>query len=328
MASSKQLIAMIRSHAAGDDERFLAIADHIASDARKAGHHRMANEIGTLVGSLREETHDRRASSQPTLIAAPRGELASLVRAHYPETMLSDVVLTDDVETRLRRIVREHRERAILAERGLQPRRKILLSGPPGTGKSLTAAAIAGELGLPLFTVMLDAVITKFMGETAAKLRIVFDAMQSARGVYFFDEVDALATRRGAENDIGEARRMLNSFLQFLDEDSSGSLILAATNHQELLDRAIFRRFEATIRYDLPPPDHVRRILTQRLPQFDLTDVKWDDISAAAAGLSQADIVAAADDAARDAVLESKGALTGATLLRAISDRAHPDRTD
>lgn len=326
MASSKQLIAMIRSHASGDDERFLAIAEHIASDARKAGHHRMAQEIGTLVGALREEAGERRVASRPTLIAAPRGELATLVRASYPELRLSDVVLADDVEVRLRRIVREHRERGVLAERGLQPRRKLLLSGPPGTGKSMTAAAIAGELGLPLFTVLLDGVITKFMGETAAKLRIVFDAMQGARGVYFFDEVDALATRRGAENDIGEARRMLNSFLQFLDEDSSGSLILAATNHQELLDRAIFRRFEATIRYCLPPPDHVRRILTQRLPQFDLSAVSWGEVATAADGLSQADLTAAADDAARDAVLEADGSLTSATLLRALSERAHPTR--
>ncbi|WP_242122002.1 AAA family ATPase [Sphingomonas lacusdianchii] len=326
MASSKQLIAMIRSHAAGDDERFLAIADHIASDARKAGHHRMADEIGTLIGSLREEAGERRIASKPTMIAAPRGELASLVRASYPETRLSDVVLTDEIERRLRKIVREHRERGVLAERGLLPRRKVLLSGPPGTGKSLTAAAIAGELGLPLFTVQLDGVITKYMGETAAKLRIVFDAMQGARGVYFFDEVDALATKRGAENDIGEARRMLNSFLQFLDEDSSGSLLLAATNHQELLDRAFFRRFEAIVRYDLPPPDHVRRLLSNRLPQFDLSAVSWPEVSAAADGLSQADIVAAADDAARDAVLEEDGQLTDSTILQAIRDRKQPHR--
>lgn len=326
MASSKQLISMIRSHAAGDDERFLSVSEHVAADAQKAGHHRMADEIRTLLGSLREEVRERRAASKPTMMAAPRGELASLVRATYPETRLSDVVLASEVETRLRRIIREHRERNLLAEKGLKPRRKLLLSGPPGTGKSMTAAAIAGELGLPLFTVLLDGVITKFMGETAAKLRIVFDAMQGARGVYFFDEVDALATRRGAENDIGEARRMLNSFLQFLDEDSSGSLILAATNHRELLDRAIFRRFEATISYNLPPSDHVRRILVQRLPQFGLTSVPWSEISAAAEGLSQADVVAAADDAARDAVLEENGVLTGNVLLRAVMERRHSDR--
>lgn len=324
MASSKQLIGMIRSHAAGDEDRFLAIAEHIAADAGKAGHHRMAGEIRTLVESLREVQSEDRPATAPTLIAAPRGELASLLRASYPETRLSDVVLTRDTDAKLRRIVREHRERRTLADSGLQPRRKLLLSGPPGTGKTMTAAALAGELGLPLFTVLLDGLITKYMGETAAKLRIVFDAMRGARGVYFFDEVDALATRRGAENDVGEARRMLNSFLQFLDEEGSGSLVVAATNHQELLDRAFFRRFDATVRYALPGPDHVRRIVEQRLPKFNMGAIGWAEVSAAVDGLSQADIVAAADDAAREAVLEGGGRIATAHLLHALADREHP----
>ena len=323
MASSKQLIGMIRSHAAGDEDRFLAIAEHIASDAVKAGHHRMADEIRTLVGSLREVRADERPSAEPTLLAAPRGELASLLRASYPETRLSDVVLTPEVDVKLRRIVREHRERHALAASGLQPRRKLLLSGLPGTGKSMTAAALAGELGLPLFTVMLDGLITKYMGETAAKLRIVFDAMRSARGVYFFDEVDALATRRGVENDVGEARRMLNSFLQFLDEQATGSLVVAATNHPELLDRAIFRRFDATILYELPGFDLVRRIVTQRLPRFELDALDWEEVAGAARGLSQADVATAADDAARDAVLENAGRIESATLVTALRERSH-----
>ncbi len=324
MASSKQLVAMIRSHAAGDDDRFLAVVEHIADDADRAGRHHMAGEIRTLVGSLREEREERRPASAPVMLAAPRGELASLIRATYPETRLSDVVLSDDVDARLRRVVREHHERDMLARRGLRPRRKLLLSGPPGTGKNLTAAAIAGELGLPLFTVLLDGVITKYMGETAAKLRLVFEAMGAGRGVYFFDEVDALATKRGAENDVGEARRMLNSFLQFLEEDQSAGLVIAATNHRELLDPAIFRRFDATIRYDLPSPDHVRRILSQRLPQFDLDAIGWDEVASASLGLSQADLVAAGDDAARDAVLEDAGVLRTASLLKAFAERLAP----
>jgi SpoVK/Ycf46/Vps4 family AAA+-type ATPase len=113
---------------------------------------------------------------------------------------------------------------------------------------------------------MLDGVITKYMGETAAKLRLIFDAVQSTRGVYLFDEVDALATSRGADNDIGEARRMLNSLLQFLDEDSSGSILIAATNHPGLLDAAIFRRFDAALVYQHPTSEEVERILRANLP--------------------------------------------------------------
>ena len=321
MASSKQLIGMIRSHAAGDDARFLAIVDHIAADAAHAGRARMAEDIRTLVESLRTEAANRRPGSRPVPIASPRGELAGMVRASYPDTRLADLVLSEDLERRLRRVIREHGHRDALAAKGLRPSRKLLLAGPPGTGKSMTAAAIAAELKLPLFTILLDGVITKYMGETAAKLRMVFDAMQSTRGVYLFDEVDALATRRGAENDIGEARRMLNSFLQFLDEDGSSSVIIAATNHRGLLDQAIFRRFDAALAYDLPSSDQARRIVTSQLGLFDLRPVDWRPVVGAVKGLSQADLVAAAGDAAREAVLDQDGAIDTDRLIRALQDR-------
>jgi SpoVK/Ycf46/Vps4 family AAA+-type ATPase len=326
MANSRQLIGMIQSHAAGDESRFLSIAEHIADDAQKAGRSRMAEEIRTLVGNLRSEVKNRRSPSRPTPIAAPRGELASLLRASYPETRIADLILSEGLERRIKAIIREHRERDALAAQDLHPRRKLLLSGPPGTGKTMTAAAIAGELGLPLFTVLLDGVITKYMGETAAKLRMVFDAAQSARGVYFFDEIDALATQRGAENDIGEARRMLNSLLQFLDEDASSSVLIAATNHPVLLDRAIFRRFDAALTYERPTADQIRRVLLSHLGRFELADLAWNKISQAANGLSQADLVAAARDAARQAVLDHDGRIDTAALLLAIEERTnlHP----
>ncbi|TIL57209.1 MAG: AAA family ATPase, partial [Mesorhizobium sp.] len=130
----------------------------------------------------------------------------------------------DSLRSRLHRVLGEQRQQASLREHGLVPRRKLLLVGPPGSGKTMTASALAGELHLPLFTIVLDGLITKFMGETAGKLRLVFDAMQATRGVYFFDEFDAIGARRGERQDVGEIRRVLNSFLQFLEQDDSHSL--------------------------------------------------------------------------------------------------------
>ncbi|MCP1214359.1 AAA family ATPase [Acetobacter okinawensis] len=326
MASSKQLLGMIRSHAIGDEANFFAIAEHIAADAAKAGRGRMANDIRTLVGNLQDEAARRRPASRPTPIFAPRGELASILHASYPETKIDDLVLSAPLERRLRGILREHRERDLLEDQGLEPRRKLLLAGPPGTGKTMTAAAIAAELGLPLFTVMLDGVINKFMGETAAKLRLVFDAVSVTRGVYFFDEVDALATSRGTENDVGEARRTLNSLLQFLDQDKSASVLIAATNHAALLDPAIFRRFDASLAYERPGTDEIRRILEVHLSRFTISGVDWTSISADATGLSQADLVAAARDAARVAVLDHGGTICNDLLRASISERAQLHR--
>jgi SpoVK/Ycf46/Vps4 family AAA+-type ATPase len=321
MTNSKQLIAMIRSHAAGDSQQFLSIAEHIADDADKSGKTRVAVEIRDIVTRMKSEAATRRGASAIPMLA-PRGELAGLVRASYPEVRLSDVVLSKDLRRRIERLVREHREVAALQERGLKPSRKFLFSGPPGTGKGMTASALAAELNLPLFTIMLDGVITKYMGETAGKLRLIFDAMSSTRAVYFFDEVDALASSRTADNDVGEARRMLNSFLQFLEDDQSKSVIIAATNHRMLLDAAIFRRFHTAFVYAKPSVEEARQVLKNNLLGFDLERLAWSEIDSLTPKLSQGDLVAAAEDAAREAVLDNQGVLTTELLYRALRDRS------
>jgi SpoVK/Ycf46/Vps4 family AAA+-type ATPase len=325
MTNSKQILAMIRSHAAGDNQQFLSIAEHIASDADKAGKNKVADEIKTLVQRVRNQASPGR-SAGPVPIAAPRGELSSLVKASYPEVRISDLVVNADLRDRILWVVREHRERETLEAEGMLPRRKFLFSGPPGTGKGMTAAAMACELGLPLFKIRLDAVITKFLGETAAKLRLIFDAMHTARGVYFFDEVDALASSRGADNDIGEARRMLNSFLQFLEEDQSLSLIVAATNHRSLLDAALFRRFDEAFAYANPSPEEARQVLRNNLLRFDREAIAWQEVEAFTGGLSQADLAAAAENAGRIAVLAHGRELTTEVLCRALRDRANIHR--
>ncbi|MEG3151030.1 ATP-binding protein [Sphingomonas sp. ZT3P38] len=320
MTTARQLISMIRSHAAGDGERFLSIAEEIAGDAEKAGKTKVAEDVQRLIGAIRADA-SAKSSATATPLARARGELVGLIRAAYPDETLADLVLNPRLEQSVRRVVREHRERLALESRGLKPRRKFLFSGPPGTGKTMTAAAIAGELGLPLLTILLDGVITKFMGETASKLRLIFDAMHTTRGVYFFDEVDALATRRGSENDIGEARRMLNSFLQFLEEENSNAIIIAATNHRTLLDPAIFRRFDGFFLYDTPSVEEARKVMRNHLVQFDRDAIDWDQVDKATKTLSHADVAAAAEDAARDAVLENDGQLTADLLVRALKDR-------
>jgi SpoVK/Ycf46/Vps4 family AAA+-type ATPase len=220
---------------------------------------------------------------------------------------LSDMVLPEVLASRLTRILLEYRQQARLRAHGLRPRRKILLIGPPGSGKTMTAAALAGELHLPFSTILLEGIITKFMGETAAKLKLVFDAISASEGVYLFDEFDALGAKRTQSNDVGEIRRVLNTFLQLLEKDDSNSLIIAATNHPELLDRALFRRFDDVLEYGLPDEEMIRRIITSRLATFAGNDIDWKVVVAKVRGLSQADVSRAAEDAVKHALLQEQG---------------------
>lgn len=185
----------------------------------------------------------------------------------------------------------------------------------------MTAAALAGELGLPLFSIQLDGLITKYMGETAAKLRLVFDAIQSTRGVYLFDEFDALGGERGAKNDVGEIRRVLNSFLQFLEQDESDSLVIGATNHVGLLDRALFRRFDAALEYTLPTGAIAVCVMRARLGLLDTSGIDWDAAAQVASGLSHAEIAMACEQAAKNAILEHSTSVRDSELALALEER-------
>lgn len=320
MASAQQLIGLIKSHAEGDEDRFFDLAMQLAAAEAQKGHKRLAEQLRQWAEA--SKTPPNRANpSKPTPLAAPRGDLAGVLSASYPTTRLSDVILPPHLGDELAHVVVEARMSEQLEARGLRPRRRLLLAGPPGTGKTLTAAALAGELKYPLFTALLHGLITKFMGETAQKLRMVFDAVRTTRGVYLFDEIDALAAARGIENDVGEARRILNSFLQFLDEDTGPSIVVATTNLPQLLDRAILRRFDLVLPYEMPTGPAIEKAMRRRLSGFDIRKVNWLDVAHNAGGLSTADVIAAAEDAARRSVLGNLNLIETSSVIASLERR-------
>lgn len=321
MATAEQLKALLKSYSEGDEERFLATAMQVAAHAARQGHGKLAQELREFIDAAKTKVPPRRGERAPVPVVQPRGELAGLLSVSYPKTRLSEVILEPQIHGRLERVLLEQRQREKLLIHGLVPRRKLLLVGPPGTGKTLTARALAGELSQPLFAILLDGVITKFMGETAAKLRLIFDALQRTRGVYLFDEFDALGSHRTSTNDVGEIRRVLNSFLQFLEQDESESLIVAATNHPELLDRAIFRRFDDVLEYRLPDDALAERMLRSRLGMLGTKDVSWRQVVEASHGLSYAEIVRACEDAAKEAVLNDLAEVTTNSILDSLAAR-------
>ncbi|WP_417430698.1 AAA family ATPase [Kiloniella sp.] len=319
MASATQLIGLVKSHAEGDASRFYDLAMQLSATEAQKGHKRLAEQLRQWAEA--GQNAQPHSPKMPIPIAAPKGDLAEFIATSYPPTRLNDVILPTSIESELAHIVVETRMREKLEEKGLKPRRRVLLSGPPGTGKTLSAYALAGELQYPLFTVMLHGLITKFMGETAQKLKLVFDAIKTTRGVYLFDEIDALAAARGGNNDVGEARRILNSFLQFLDEDTGPSIVIATTNLPQILDRAVLRRFDLVLPYDMPDATAIKQALERRLIGFTFGRVSWKRVTDCALGLSTADIIVAAEDSARRAVLSGTDKITTQELIDALLRR-------
>ncbi|OAT86101.1 AAA family ATPase [Desulfotomaculum copahuensis] len=317
MASADQLKALIKSHLEGDDQRFFSVAMQVAAHEAKLGHGKLAEELRALV----DEAKRRRCAGQPVPISRPRGELANLLAVSYPKAHLGEMILGDKLARQIQRVILEQRHAARILEHGLSPRRKLLLVGPPGTGKTLTASVLAGELGIPLFQIRLDGLITKYMGETAAKLRQVFEATEHTRGVYFFDEFDAIGSQRGLANDVGEIRRVLNSFLQMIEQDHSHSLIVAATNHAEILDKALFRRFDDVLYYDLPDELQLSTLLKSRLSRFTDMNVSWKRLAKEAAGLNYAEVTRAADEVLKAALIDERECLKEADIRIMLEER-------
>ncbi|WP_349255061.1 ATP-binding protein [Methyloceanibacter sp.] len=329
MPSAEQVKGLIAALSEGDEAQFYSVAMQIAAHEARLGHGKFAEELRSLIDKAKSRTSIPAKGAIP--LAKPRGELADLLSVSYPETRLPDMVLSDPTRRKLERVIREHKSVRVIRDRGLAPRRKLLLIGKPGTGKTLTAAALAGELGLPLFVVRLDALITKFMGETAAKLRLIFEALSQTRGVYLFDEFDSIGSARGIGNDVGEVRRIVNSFLQMVEQDDSDSLVIAATNHVEILDRALFRRFDDVIDYALPDKERIVEALRAKLSSFKTEKIQWAKAAMEAQGLSFADITRACEDAIKDAIVHDRPRVTHTELMSAIRDRkaavAHKEHT-
>jgi len=316
--SGDHIKALLKSHASGDDSSFYAVMAQIAAQEARRGHNRLAAELKKSIEGAKTQPV---ASRTVTPIARPRGDLADLVAASFPDVQCRDLVLPDRLHGQISEVLAEQRQRRALSERGFAPVHRLLLEGPPGTGKTMTAAVLAHELSLPLLTVRLDSLLSKFLGETAAKLRLVFDAVRDQRAVYLFDEFDALGADRTG-NDVGEARRILNSFLVFLDQASAESVVVAATNHSSILDHALFRRFDMVIHYGLPEPKEAREVLRARLGPLakglSLGRIASDD---KVSGLSHAELVKVAEAAAKQALIRGNERISSADLTTALANR-------
>lgn len=311
MAKAEYIVSLIKSHYYNELDKFTTLALQIAAHEAKLGHSKVANEIKNIVDNSKGRK-DKTKKFHP--------DLQGLIMEDVPAVNLNDIITTVDIKTKIQRIVTEFVQRDKLRKHNLENRRKILLSGPPGTGKTLTASIIANELKLPHYTILMDKMVTKYMGETSAKLRQVFDLIEQQQGIYLFDEFDAIGGERSRDNDVGEMRRVLNSFLQFIERDNSDSLIIAITNNKSLLDQALFRRFDDVILYHLPSEEEKLSLLKDRLAS-QAQDIDFENLLPDINGLSHAEISLACLDAIKETVLDDDKKMDNSLILRAISDR-------
>ena len=298
--TSLQVTALVAAHVSRDHSRFRAITLQIAAHMPSRSE-RGADQLRKLVDSL---VDDQRALSLVPLPSA-----SGLLSAPSGLATLDDMVLAPAVRDRLDRVVLEQSRRSDLLAQGLRPARKLLFTGLPGLGKTMAAGAISRAIGMPMFRVELHGVISSFMGETSSKLAKVFEHVRSMPAVYLFDEFDALGAERsslGGGSAGAEMQRVVNSLLQFIEDDRSDSLIVAATNHDQMLDSAIFRRFDEIITFGSPTKDEVTTLVHRKLQAVEDIDVAQLDMSTiytAAATLGHADICAALDRVRKDHVL-------------------------
>lgn len=312
MATAEQIKALIRTHLNDNSDQFITVALQVAAHEARQGHTEMAHEIRQIVDKAR---------LRPNVIAKFPNELNGLIYTEEPQIPLSALVLSEDLKDRIDRILLEYRQQNKLKSHGLRHRRKILLTGAPGTGKTMTAKVLATELKQPLHLVQIDRLVTKFMGETSAKLRQIFDMMRIVPGVYLFDEFDAIGSERSLENDVGEMRRVLTSFLQFIENDNSDNLIIAATNNLQLLDRALFRRFDDVLNYELPEEKERAQLIANLLGTFIDNRFPISKAVNAASGLSHAEIDRACMDAMKAAVITNKNRVTIDNLIKLLTER-------
>lgn len=291
MATLAQVTALVDAHVSRDHARFravaLQIAAHVASRSEQG-----ANQLRKLV--------DR----QQAVAFVPLPSASGLLAAPPDLATLDDMVLAPALRDRLDRVVLEHSRKSDLFARGLRPASKLLFTGAPGVGKTMAAGALSRAIGMPMFRVELHGVISQFLGETAGKLAKVFEHVRSMPAVYLFDEFDAIGAERsslGGEAAGAEMRRVVNSLLQFIEDDRSDSLIVAATNHEQMLDAAIFRRFDEVVAFPAPSSAEVIALIEQILGpnclDYDAICEAWPS------GLGHADLVAALVRVRKDHVL-------------------------
>ena len=321
---------LFRAIATSDKEAIDKLTWVVIEDERKKGHTLLAQQLENIQKTKKKESQavSKKIFDSTSENISSLSELPTSKRSNIPlvtviprEKLRHHMILPESVEERFRRIEREYSARGRLAHYGLKYRQKILLYGSPGCGKTLGAERLAWYTGLPMLKIRFDAIVSSFLGETASNLRLVFEKASLEPCLLFFDECDSLAKSREDNQEVGEIKRVVNTFLQILDEyESSFGLLVAATNLTQSLDMAIWRRFDDLIEIPKPRDKELIAIIQNTLSSVEVGSIDWSKMVTEMKGFSAAQAVRVAEDAAKRAILDREGLVIQEHLISAIEE--------
>jgi SpoVK/Ycf46/Vps4 family AAA+-type ATPase len=319
MARAELLKQLFRAYRNSDRELFMEAARAIAEEEKEKRHSSLANELLRILNNGTPVASPLLRSPFPQ---PPKDQdrRLSLLDIKTPDRFLRDLILEERTIRTLKKVIREFRAWDTLLSSGLRPSNKLLFCGPPGCGKTATAEAMAGELGIPMLYVRFDSVVSSLLGETAANLRRIFDYAAQDTWVILFDEFDAIGRSRDDLTEHGELKRVVNAFLQLLDSFTGRSIVIAATNFEEALDPALWRRFDEIVRFNRPSLPQIEQLLKRRLAHMNSHKVNFSKYLPQLEGSSFADVERVALHILKECALQGRIEFSEQDLAIAIDN--------
>jgi SpoVK/Ycf46/Vps4 family AAA+-type ATPase len=320
MARGEIIRKLFKSFSQNQREEFYAAAVELIEEERSKNHILLANDLEKILknGHLKTLTANHSHLHHYPDVPKDRETGFPLAEVKQFELDWDHIILSEKNLEILQEVVLENRKQEILEAYGLKPKSKLLFCGPPGCGKTLTARVLSGILGIPLVYVNLTAVFSSYLGETATNLKKIFDYVEKNDWVVLFDEFDAIARDRNTANEHGEVKRLVNSLLQLIDTSTSNSLFVAATNHESLLDSAVWRRFDEVLLFDKPTLELRLALLTRYLSGIRYSDIQLEEFATLLEGATGADIERICSNAIKAAILRGDRQLNHKDLGRTI----------
>nr|WP_321485595.1 ATP-binding protein [uncultured Draconibacterium sp.] len=320
MTTSELVKQLFLSFSSKDDNAFESVAREYIDREKRKKHTIVAKELEQALfnrTARKSESAKRYKDSVPIPRDSEKG--FPLLEIQYCDEEIDNLIVSDNVKEQLEQVIREFKDADVLATYNLINKRKVLFCGKPGTGKTYSAKILSSILNIPLVYIRFDAIISSYLGETAGNLRKVFDFIESGTWVVLFDEFDIIGKNRDDSHEHGEIKRVVNNFLQMIDNAKGDSILLAATNHQNMLDPAIWRRFDDVIYFDLPKEESRRKLIEIYLKAIKReSNIDLSLLSSKMDGFSPADIKMATESAMKNAIINSRNSLTMNDLDKAI----------